>query len=108
MSDDPIQRFTQLLLIQAHQDRAKELVVAPAREPSPIRYKVDDAWHDLFPPPAHILPGVIAELGRLANFARRPFPKEGLIDVPCSTGRSRWIIRMASVDSGCILTPVEQ
>ena len=109
MSEDPIKRFTLLVLLQAQQDHATELTIAPATTgPSAIRYKVGGTWYDMSPPPAHILPGVVAELGRLARFTKRPFPKEGLIDVPCSGVRLRWIIRMASADGDCILTPIEQ
>ena len=50
----------------------------------------------------------MAELGRLAAFTGRPFPKEALIDVAFSGIRLRWIIRMTSADSGCVLTPIEQ
>jgi len=109
MTDDPIQQFTRLVLFQAQQDHATELVVAPiAGERSPIRYKVEDTWYDMSPPPAHVLPGVVSELGRLAVFTRRPFPKEGLIDIAFSGVRLRWVVRMASADSDCILTPIEQ
>ena len=109
MSDDPLKRFTLLVLFQAQQDHATELTVAPASSGrSPIRYKVGDTWYDMSPPPAHIMPGVVAELGRLAAFTKRPFPKEGLIDVPYSGVRLRWVIRMTSAEADCILTPVEQ
>ena len=90
-------------------DHAVELIVAPTfRERSPIRYKIEDTWHDLSPPPASILPAVVAELGRLAAFTRRPFPKEGLIDLDFSGVRLRWAIRMASADSDCILALIER
>jgi hypothetical protein len=109
MDEDPIKRFTLLVLFQAQQDHATELAIAPeSGDRPPIRYKVGGTWYDLSPPPAHILPGVVAELGRLAAFAKRPFPKEGLIDVPYSGVRLRWIIRMTSADDDCILTPIEQ
>ncbi len=109
MSEDPIQRFTHLVLFQAQQDHATELTIAPARGGRPpIRYRVGDTWYDFSAPPAHILAGVVAELGRLAAFTKRPFPKEGLIDVPYSGVRLRWVIRMTSADADCILTPIEQ
>ena len=109
MNEDPVKRFTLLLLFQAQQDHATELAIAPGGGERPaIRYKVGDAWHDLSPPPSHVPPGVVAELGRLASFTRRPFPKEGLIDVHYSGIRLLWVIRMASADAECILTPVEQ
>jgi len=109
MTDEPTQRFTRLVLFQAQQDHAQELIIAPVvREGSPVRYKVEDTWYDMSPPPARILPGVVAELGRLAAFAKRPFPKEGLIDLPFSGVRLRWIVRMTSADGDCMLTPIEQ
>jgi len=109
MSEDPIHRFTLLVLFQAQQDRATELTIASAIiGRSPITYKVGGTWYDMSPPPAHIMAGVVAELGRLATFTKRPFPKEGLIDVPYSGVRLRWIIRMATADAACMLTPVEQ
>ena len=109
MVEDPIKRFTLLVLFQAQQDRATKLTVAPAaRGGSPIKYKVGGTWYDMAPPPAHILPAVVAELGRLAAFANRPFPREGLIDVPYSGIRLRWVIRMTSLEEDCILTPIEQ
>ncbi len=108
MNDEPIKRFTLLVLFQAQQDHATELTLAPAGGERPsIRYKVRDAWYDLSPPPPHILPGVVAELDRLAAFAKRPFPKEGLIDVPFGSVRLHWIIRRTSADADCVLTAVE-
>ena len=106
MNDEPIRRFTLLVLFQAQQDHATELVIAPpSGTRSPIRYKLGDAWHDMSPPPADILPGVMAELGRLAAFTKRPFPKEGLIDVPFSGVRLRWIIRIRAPRPSVFLLP---
>ena len=108
MNDDPIKRFTRLVLFQAQQDHATELTIAPASGVrTPIRYKVGDTWYDMSQPPAHILPDVIAELGRLAAFTKRPFPKEGIIDLPFGSLRLRWVLRMESADADCILTAIE-
>src|ERR1022692_1817642 len=108
MVDESIKRFTRLVLFQAQQEHATELVIAPTiLKGTPIRYKVEGTWHDMSPPPAHILPGVVAELGQLAAFTKRPFPKEGLIDVAYSGVRLRWIIRVMSADADYILTPIE-
>ena len=109
MNDDPIKRFTRLVLFQAQQDHATEVTIAPASGARPaIRYKVGDTWYDLSPPPAHILPDVIAELARLAAFTKKPFPKDGLIDVPYSGVRLRWRIRMTSAEAECVLTPIQE
>ena len=109
MSADPIQRFVLLVLFQAQQDRATDLTIAPVgrRVRGPISYKVDGTWYDVAPPPEHILPDAIAEIGRLAHFNESPFPRQGLIDVPFGGMRLRWFIRMASADSACILTRAE-
>ncbi len=108
MSEEPITRFTLLVLLQAQQDHATELTIPPAGGPAaPIRYKVRGQWYDLSPPPEHILPGVIAVLGELSGLNDKPFPWEGLIDVPYGGRHLRWIIRMASADAECVLTPVE-
>ena len=109
MSEDPITRFTLLLLFQAQQDHATELTIpAPSDTQTPIRYKVRGEWYNLSPPPEHILPGVVAVLDELAGLGDKPFPREGLIDVPFGGRHLRWVIRMASADSDCILTPVEE
>lgn len=108
MNNDPIKRFTLLVLFQAQQDRATELAVSPTAETrGPIRYKIEGRWYDMSPPPPHILPELVAELGRMADFTRGPFPKEGIIDVSFSGIRLRWVARMASPESGVVLTPIE-
>ncbi len=89
--------------MQAHQDRATELVVAPASS-APIKYKVEGVWHDLSPPPAHILPDVMAELEQLAAWSREA--QEGVIDLAFSGVRLRWRITAAIGEAGYVLTPV--
>jgi len=109
MNEEPIKRFTLLVLFQAQQDHATELTIGLASTGRPaIRYKVGGTWHDWSPPPAHIMPDVAAELGRLAAFSDTPFPKEGLIDVPFGGVRLRWSIRVTSADADCVLTPTER
>jgi hypothetical protein len=109
MNEEPIRRFTRLVLFQAQQDHAMELTIGTASSGRPpIRYRVGGTWYDISPPPAHIMPEVVAELGRLAAFSDRPFPKEGLIDIPFGSVHLRWVIRMASADAECVLTPIEQ
>ena len=97
MNEEPIRRFTLLVLFQAQQDHATELTIGLASSGRPaIRYKVGGTWYDMSPPPAHIMPGVVAELERLADFANQPYAKQGLIDVACGGSRLR------------LLTPVAQ
>ena len=109
MNDEPIQRCTRLILFQAQQDLAAELVVSTSAESvAPIRYKVAEVWHDWKSPGREHAPAIKAEIGRLAAFAKRPFPKQGLIDMLYSGVRLLWVVRMESADGDCILTPVEQ
>ena len=109
MSDDPIKRFTLLVLFQAQQDRASELVLASSEsEGAPIKYKVGDTWYDMSPPPLHILRGVWMILERLAGFADGTFPKKGTIDVEFSGVRLEWRIEMAGPGTACVLTPLRE
>jgi hypothetical protein len=109
MNEEPIRRFIRSVLFQAQQDHANELTIGPAsRGRPPIRYEIGRTRYDMSPPPVHIMPDVVAELGRLAAFSNRPFPKEALIDVPYDVVRLRWVIRMTSADADCVLTPIEQ
>jgi hypothetical protein len=94
-------------LFQAQADHASELLVAISAGGG-IKYKVESNWYDLSPPPSHILPGVVAELGNLAGFGEEAFPKEGRIDVAYSGVRLQWNIRMASADAPCVLTPIRK
>ena len=109
MSDNVIERTTKLILFQAQQDRATELVVrsSPGTEAA-VRYRVAETWHDWTGPSPELAPEIIGQIGKLAAFTKRPCPKEGLIDVPYSGVRLLWVVRMASTDGDCILSPVEQ
>jgi type II secretory ATPase GspE/PulE/Tfp pilus assembly ATPase PilB-like protein len=105
LNEDPIKRFVLLVLFQAQQDRATELVIAPASgDKPPIKYKVDGTWYDMSPPPSHILPDVMIELGRLANLTKGA--KEGEICTAFSGVRLKWRINAASGEGGYVLTPI--
>jgi hypothetical protein len=107
MGEDPIRRFVLLVLFQTQQDRATELVIAPASgDKSPIKYKVDGAWYDMSPPPSHILPDVMIELGRLAKLTKGA--REGDICTTFLGVRLKWKITVADGDGGFVLTPLRQ
>ena len=109
MSDDPIKHTTKLMLFQAQQDHATELVVR--RRPgtvAAISYKINQTWHDWKSPGSELTPAIIGEIGRLAAFTTRPCPKEGLIDMPFSGVRLLWVVKMESADGDCVLSPIER
>ena len=109
MSKDAIKRTTKVILFQAQQDQATELVIRSSPGTgAAIRYKVAEKWHDWKSPPAELAPAIIGEIGKLADFTKRPCPKEGLIDVPYSGIRLLWVAKLASADGDCVLSPVEQ
>jgi len=100
-----IKQFTRLLLIQAQQDRATELVIGRvAGGGAPIRYKVDAIWYDMPPPPSYIRPGVVAELGRMAELPEGPFPKEGILRLAFDGVDVRWRVRIKDAEGDCELT----
>jgi type II secretory ATPase GspE/PulE/Tfp pilus assembly ATPase PilB-like protein len=107
--DGAIRRFIHLVLVQAQQDQATELVIGVA-SPSggtPIRYKIEDAWYDMSPFPSHVRPDVISELVRMAKFHAGEIPGEGVLDEICGDVRLRWIIAMTSADGECMLVRVQ-
>ena len=107
MNEGPIRHFTLLVLLQAQQDHATELTVGlGSAGRSPIRYKVEGAWYEMSPPPPALMPGVIADLGRMAALSDSPFPKEGLVDMAFGGVRLRWVVRALSPDADFVLTPV--
>lgn len=108
MSDNAIKRTTKLILFQAQQDHATELVVRSCPGTgAAVRSKVAGNWHDWKGPGPQLAAAIIEEIGRLAAFTKRPCPKEGLIDVLYSGVRLLWVVRMASADGDCILSQVE-
>ncbi len=108
MSEEPIKRFVLLVLFQAQQDRASELVVdASTGQASGIRYRVDGKLYEMSPPPPHLLPHVEAELGRLANLPEGPFPKEGRLELPFGAVRLKWKLSVAGPDGPCVLTRIK-
>jgi hypothetical protein len=105
MNDDPIQRFVLLVLFQTQDDGATELVISSEiGESAPIRYKVDGTWYDISQPPSHILPGVVAELGRMAKLSDEV--NTGLIDTTFSGVRLRWTVTAESAGSVFLLKPI--
>ena len=109
MPDGAIRQFIHLLLFQAQQERATELVVgaAPSSGDTPIRYKVGDTWHDLSPFPSHIRRDVMSELARMANLPVGQFPNEGVLDMTLGKFRLRWTVRMTSADAEFVFVRIQ-
>ena len=106
-SDEPIRRFIHLLLFQAQQDRATELVIGIASGAgTPMRYKVENTWRDVAPFPAHIRPGIISELARMANFPAGQISGEGVLDKSLGSKRLKWLVKITSAEDDCILTRI--
>ena len=64
MRDDAIKRTTKLILFQAQQDHATELVVRSCPGTgAAVRYKVAESWHDWKSPGPELAPAIIGEIG---------------------------------------------
>lgn len=106
---DPVRKFILLVLWQAHQDRAAELVLGvPHMDGSgtPFRYNVDGSWYDMSPFPSHIRPDVVTELERMTGLSREI--RVGILDELVAGTRLRWRVQMNTSESECILTPVAE
>ena len=107
IQNDAIRRFIHLLLFQAQQDAATELVigVTPEGKDTPIRYKAEGVCYDMSFP-SHIRVGVVAELARLAKLPVGQFPSQGVLDVALKGVHLKWTVGMKSADGDCILVRV--
>ena len=106
----PIRRFINLVLMQAHQDCATELIfgVAPADSGgTPIKYKVEGRWYDLGPFPSHIRRHAVSELRKMAGLAKAQFPLDGVLAVRLSKALLVWRLRISDPDAECILTTAD-
>jgi len=104
-----VRRFIHLVLLQAQQDAATELIIGTAAISggTSIRYKVAATWYDMSPFPSHIRRDGIAELSRMARLPVGQFPSEGVLDITFGHVRLRWIVRMTNPDAECMLTRVQ-
>jgi type II secretory ATPase GspE/PulE/Tfp pilus assembly ATPase PilB-like protein len=106
MNENPFHKFILLVLYQAQNDGATELVInAAIGEKKPIQYKVDGNWYELASPPEEVLPGVLSELKQLANLSESA--TDGLIDVDFSGTRLRWRVQGAIGKNKVVLQPME-
>jgi len=108
-SNTAIRRFIHLLLFQAQQDHATELVigVSEADGETPFRFKIEGTWRGGPPFPSRIRPEVIAELVRMAGFHAGQIPGEGVLDERLGNLRLRWIVGMTDAEGECRLVRVE-
>ena len=99
-----VRRFIRLVLFQAQQDQATELIIGVA-SPSevPIKYKVEGIWYEMSPFPAHIRGDVVSELVRMAKFHAGHIPGEGVLDERVGDVRLRWIVATMNADGECML-----
>jgi hypothetical protein len=103
-----VRRFIHLVLLQAQQDQATELVIGVASPGGgiPIRYKVEEVWYEMSPFPSHVRPKVVSELVRMAKFHAEQIPGEGVLDERSGDVQLRWTVSMTSADGECMLVRV--
>jgi hypothetical protein len=107
--EDPARIFIRLMLMQAHDHRATELLIGSALAPdSTITEKVGGTSYHLSALPSDFRSSVTEELGRMAALPAGPFPKEGEIFVRPETTQLRWKVRMSSPDGEILLTPLDR
>ncbi len=106
--DEAIRRFIRLILLQAQQDGATELIIG-IRSPGgvPIRYKVEGTWYEMSPFPSDIRADVVSELVRMAAFHAGQIPGEGVLNESFGDVQLRWIVAMTSADGECMFRRVD-
>jgi hypothetical protein len=106
----PIRRFITLVLMQAEQDCATELIIGAASsggKGTSIRYKVEGSWYDMPPFPSHIRARVVSELGKMAGLPKGQFPRDGVLSIPVRQTRLTWRVTIASPGAECVLTKMD-
>jgi len=103
-----IRGFIHLILLQAQQDQATDLVIgaAPDRGDTPIRHRIEGTWYDISPFPSQIRPAMTVELGRLAKLPVGQFPSQGVLDVTFGEVRLRWRVELTGPNEDCTLVCV--
>jgi hypothetical protein len=103
-----VRRFIHLVLFQAQQDQATDLIVGVASPAgTPIRYKVGDAWYDLSPFPSHIRADFVSEVVRMAKFPAGQIPGGGVLDISFGEVRLRWVVAMTRAEGECTFVRIQ-
>jgi hypothetical protein len=100
---EPVRKFVMLVLWQAQQDCATELVIDESigGKGVPIRYLVSGTWYEMTPFPQHIREQVVQTVLAMAG-TRGPaqFPWHAEIDIRVSPSlHLRWSVQMPSEGS---------
>ncbi len=107
--EDPARIFIRLMLMQAHEHRATEVVIASAVAPeSTIVERVGGATYHVSALPAEFRSRILSELSDMAGLPAGPFPKESEILVRLETTELRWKVRMNNPDGEVVLTPFDK
>lgn len=105
-----IRPLIRVVLYQAQQDQATELVLgtAPPIGETSVRCKVKGAWHAMPPLPSHLRPAIVSELARMASLPQGGFPCEGRLNAAFAGTKLRWVVKMHSADGECRLTRIRE
>jgi len=105
INGEKIRKFIHVVLFQAQQDNANEIVIgkAPPSGETPIRYKVKRTWHEMGPFPSNIRRFVISELAQMAKFPAKHNQDEGVLDFYIGRTRIRWTVAIIDADAECRL-----
>jgi hypothetical protein len=106
--EDMLRSIIHGIVFMAQEEQATELVIGvPSTSGDmPIRYKVENSWHDLVPFPTDIRKELLAGLADMAHLPDGSFPKRGVLDITLAGVRLHWIVSLASADGLCTLVRV--
>jgi hypothetical protein len=107
--DSPGRIFVRLMLMQAHEHHATQLVIGSAVVPeSTITEKIGSAFYHVSALPSDFRTSVVEEVARMAALPNGVFPREGQILIRLETTQLRWRVRQSSADADIVLTPMEE
>jgi len=109
--DAAVEKFIHLLLGQAFDDQATELVLGGDADADgnsvPIRYKVGGVWYDMNPFPESVRQNLVDRLWQMAGLsADGGYPRQAVFEAGLSGRQVEWRLEMKSIDGAMVLTPV--
>jgi len=107
---EPVRKYVVLVLWQAQQDRADEVLIGQAipNQGVPIRYLVAGSWYDIEPFPEHLRGQVVQTAIEMSERASSiPYPWQGAIDLHVSEDiQLCWSVQLPAPDADLLFRPL--
>ena len=105
-AENPILTFVRLMLLQAENMRASQVIIGPVMVPDGeciVNLRVKGALSFFSNIPADFRSGIVAVLLGLAKLPQNQFPADGVVRLELKRRELRWRIEIEKADAECVL-----